>query len=152
MDKEIVRQHTDLIGEDTLDGELQKHAAAAGLDAQVTFHGFLPQPRVLEQLRQADLYVQSSLHEAAGVSVLEAAAAGVPIVGTRAGYIADWAPHKAVAIGDATPASLADAIVDSAGNPDRRRSMAEAARTTALAHDAAFSAARVDELYRSLAS
>ena len=36
--------HVDLIGEDTLSGELQKHAADSGVGAHVTFHGFLPQP------------------------------------------------------------------------------------------------------------
>ena len=150
----IVRETIDaelhLVGEDTLNGELQTHAAAIGLDAHVTFHGFLPQPKVLDLLRTADLYVQSSLHEAAGVSVLEAAAAGVPSVGTLAGYVADWSPLKATAVGDAIPESLADAIVTLHGDPDRRRSIAAAARTVALAQDAAFAALKFAELYRSL--
>ena len=141
----------DLIGEDTLHGELQQHTAAIGLDAGVTFHGFLPQHRVIELLGEADLYVQSSLHEAAGVSVLEAAAAGVPAIGTRAGYVADWAPDKATALDGATAESLAAAIVASHADPHRRRSIASAARTVAVTQDADFSAARFDELYRSLA-
>ena len=145
-----INAHLDLVGEDTLNGELQKQATMLGLDAHVTFHGFLPQKNVLELLRQADLYVQSSLHEAAGVSVLEAAAAGVATVGTRAGYVADWAPLKATSLGDAIPESLADAILTSHADPDRRRSIAAAARTVALAQDATFSAGRFDELYRSL--
>ena len=77
----------------------------------MTFHGFLPQSSVLDVLSRSDLYVQSSLHEAAGVSVLEAAAAGVPVLGTLAGYVADWSPIKAMALGDAIPESLADAIL-----------------------------------------
>jgi glycosyltransferase involved in cell wall biosynthesis len=96
----------DLIGEDTLGGELQKHTAAIGLEPYVTFHGFLRHECVLEILATSDLYVQSSLHEAAGVSVLEAAAAGVPTVGTLAGLVADWSPSKAVGVGAATAASL----------------------------------------------
>ena len=148
--REQINAHLDLIGEDTLNGELQKHAAAIGLDAHVTFHGFLPQRQVLDLLSTADLYVQSSMHEAAGVSVLEAAAAGVPTVGTRAGYVADWAPLKATAVGDAIPESLADAILMSHADPDRRRSIAAAARTVAIAQDATFSAGRFDELYRTL--
>ena len=148
--REKINAHLDLVGEDTLDGELQRHASALGLAANVTFHGFLRQRQVLDVLRTADLYVQSSLHEAAGVSVLEAAAAGVPTVGTLAGYVADWAPLKATAVGSAIPGSLADAILASAADDDRRRSIAAAARTVALAHDAGFSATRFDELYRSL--
>ena len=148
--RERVDAHLDLIGEDSLAGELQKHADRIGVGRHVTFHGFLPQPRVQEVMSRADLYVQSSLHEAAGVSVLEAAAAGVPAVGTLAGYVADWSPTKALALGDAIPESLADAIVTLHADPDRRRSMAALARTFSIAHDVAWSAAQFDKLYRSL--
>jgi len=150
----IVRQkvnaEVDLIGEDTLNGELQKHAAQTGVDAHVTFHGFLPQHRVLEILSRADLYVQTSLHEAAGVSVLEAAAAGVPALGTLAGYVADWSPTKAMSLGDAIPESLADAILTLHADADRRRSIAALARTISIAQDATWSAAQFDQLYRKL--
>jgi glycosyltransferase involved in cell wall biosynthesis len=148
--RERVNAYLDLVGEDTLGGELQNHAAHSGLGQRVTFHGFLPQPRVREVLGTADLYVQSSLHEAAGVSVLEAAASGVPAVGTLAGYVADWSPLKAMAIGDATRESLADAILTLHADPERRRSMAAEARTFAVAHDAAWSASQFDEMYRGL--
>jgi glycosyltransferase involved in cell wall biosynthesis len=109
--------HLDLVGEDTLGGELQNHVASIGLGPHVAFHGFLPQSRVREILSAADLYVQSSLHEAAGVSVLEAAASGVPVLGTLAGYVADWSPVKATGLRDAVPESLAGG--DS--HPTRRR-------------------------------
>ena len=148
--REKIDAHLDLVGEDTLGGQLQKHAAQIGLAAHITFHGFLPQDRVLAILREADLYVQSSLHEAAGVSVLEAAASGVATVGTLAGYVADWARTKAVAIGDAIPESLADTILTLHADPDRRRSIAAAARRFAIAHDATFAASRFDQLYRKL--
>jgi glycosyltransferase involved in cell wall biosynthesis len=148
--REKVDAKLDLVGEDTLNGLLQQHAASLGVDPHVTFHGFLPQDRVLDVLATADLYVQTSMHEAAGVSVLEAAAAGVPIVGTAVGYLPDWTPLKAMAVGDAIPESLADAILTLHADGDRRRSMAAAARTFAIAHDATWSAAQFDELYRSL--
>ena len=120
-----------------MNGAIQRHAASLGLADHVTFHGFQPQARVHELLSAADLYVQSSLHEAAGVSVLEAAAHGVPTVGTLAGYVADWSPTKAVSVGDAIAESLADAILAMHGDDDRRRSMAALARTFVVAHDAA---------------
>ena len=149
--RESVDAHLDLVGEDTLGGALQRHAAALGLADHVTFHGFQPQKRVHELLGNADLYVQSSLHEAAGVAVLEAAAHGVPAVGTLAGYVADWSPAKALAVGDAIPESLADAIVTLLRDGDRRRSLASLAHTFSIAHDATFSAMQFDQLYRSLA-
>ena len=148
--RESIDAHLDLVGEDTLGGELQNHAAQLGLTAHVTFHGFLPQPRVQQVLSQADLYVQSSMHEAAGVSVLEAAAAGVPTAGTLAGHVADWSPTRAVALGDAIPESFADAIITLHADPDRRRSMAALARTFSIAHDATWVAAQFERLYGSL--
>jgi glycosyltransferase involved in cell wall biosynthesis len=145
-----VNAHVDLIGEDTLSGELQKHAAGVGAGAEVTFHGFLPQPAVVEIVSRSDLYVQTSLHEAAGVSVLEAAAAGVPAVGTSAGYVADWSPTRAVALDDPTPESLADSIVSLLTDAERRLSIARLARSYSIAHDASWSAMQFDELYRQL--
>ncbi|HUQ87637.1 MAG TPA: glycosyltransferase family 4 protein [Vicinamibacterales bacterium] len=150
--RERIDARLDLVGEDTLNGELQSHAHKIGVGAHVTFHGVLPRSRVLEVLASADLYVQSSLHEPSGVSVLEAAAAGVPVLGTRAGYVADWSPMKAMALGDAIPESLADAILTLHADPDRRRSMAALARTFSLAQDATWSAAQFDSLYKSLKS
>ena len=128
MVREKIDAHLDLVGEDTLHGALQAHATKIGIDTRVTFHGFLPQERVLEILSHADLYVQSSLHEAAGVSVLEAAAAGVPVVGTPAGYVADWSPTKAAALDDATPEYFAEVILFMHADPDWRRWMAGHAR------------------------
>jgi glycosyltransferase involved in cell wall biosynthesis len=148
--RETVDAHLDLVGEDTLDGELQRHTAKIGIADHVTFHGFLPQPKVIGILENSDLYVQSSLHEAAGVSVLEAAASGVPAVGTLAGYIADWSPSKAMAVGDAIPESLADAILTMHGDGERRRSIAALARTFSIAHDASWSATQFDKMYRHL--
>ena len=148
--REQVDAHLDLVGEDTLGGQLQKYVEQIGLGEHVAFHGFLSQQRVFAVLAEADLYVQSSLHEAAGVSVLEAAASGVATVGTLAGYVADWARTKAVAVGDAIPESLADAIITLYADPDRRRSIAAAARTFAIAHDATFATSRFDQLYQSL--
>ena len=34
--------HLDIVGEDTLDGRIQRMAESLGLQAHVTFHGFLP--------------------------------------------------------------------------------------------------------------
>lgn len=139
--------HLDLVGEDTLEGELQRHCASIGMESQVTFHGFLSQPRVHELLAAADIYVQSSLHEAAGVSVLEAAAHGVAAVGTAVGYIADWSPDSAVAVTSATAQSLADGILMLASDRERRESIASRAQAFSLAHDAPSAAAAFERLY-----
>jgi len=142
--------HVDLVGEDTLGGALQRRAHAAGVAGRITFHGFLPQVALAPLRARAHLYVQTSRHEGAGVSVLEAAAAGLPVVGTRVGYVADWAPRAAEALDDPPAPALAGAIAALLADPERRRSLAEEARAFAVAHDAEWSALAIEELYQQL--
>ena len=119
--------HLDLVGEDTLIGRLQHTTRELGLSDAVTFHGFVPQDRLGALYAGAHLYVQSSLHEAAGISVLEAAAAGVPIVGTRAGFVADWDGDAAVAVPPGDADALAAAITSLLSEPQRRQKLAASA-------------------------
>jgi glycosyltransferase involved in cell wall biosynthesis len=140
----------DLVGEDTLGGELQRHATATGVADHVRFHGFAPQDRLAAIFADADLYVQSSLHEAAGVSVLEAAAAGLPVVGTRVGYVADWAADRALAIDTIDAPSLARAILALHADPARARAVAAKAQAWALAHHSSWVADRFAALYGEL--
>ena len=85
------------------------------------FHGFKTHVELAPFYAAADIYVQSSLHEAAGVSVLEAAAAGVPVIGTRAGYVADWAPDRATAIDSVNADAMAGAIAALHRDPSSRQ-------------------------------
>jgi glycosyltransferase involved in cell wall biosynthesis len=144
--------HLDLAGDDTLGGEAQRHAERLGIAHRVTFHGFVPNDHLAALRSRAHLYVQSSRHEAAGVAVLEAAAAGLPVVGTRVGYVADWSPTAATAVDTGNPRALADAIVALLRNPARRREQAEAAQRFALEHDADWTAAEMERLYEDLCS
>jgi len=51
-----------VVGEDTLRGEIQALAARLGLSAAVTFHGFLPQQRLRPLLEASDVMLISSRH------------------------------------------------------------------------------------------
>ena len=141
----------DLVGEDTLRGELQQHAAARGVGDRVRFHGFKAREELAPWYSSADIYVQSSLHEAAGVSVLEAAAAGVPVIGTRVGYVADWAPDRAIAIDRPDAVATAGAIDSLYRDPSRANVMVETAKAWVLERDASWVAAQFEALYRETA-
>jgi glycosyltransferase involved in cell wall biosynthesis len=140
----------DIVGEDTLGGRVQRRAEELGIHTRVVFHGFLPSDRLAERYRSADLFVLPSRHEAAGVVLLEAAASGVPVAGSRVGYLADWTPEQAVSVAPRDPAALAAAIDNLLADPGRRHEMAQKALQWARDHDADWSAARFDELYREL--
>jgi glycosyltransferase involved in cell wall biosynthesis len=142
--------HLDIVGEDTLDGEMQRLARELGVAANVTFHGFQPTERVSELLRRAHLNVVSSRHESANVTVLEAACTELATVGTAVGYVADWSPDRAVAVSTRNPAALAQAIHDLLNDPERRSRLARAARAWALKHDADWTAAAFESVYHRL--
>ena len=90
--------------------ELEKLVAQLGLEEEVSFPGFLPD--VAAFLANVDIFVLPSLYEGLGVAVLEAMAAGKPIVSSRVGGIPELIRHREsgllVAAGSAE--SLADAI------------------------------------------
>ena len=143
--------HLDLVGEDTLGGAIQRLATQLDLDGHVTFRGFQPSDALQPLYRAAHLCVVSSRHEAASVFALEAAASGVPVVGTAVGYLADWAPDQAVTVVPRDAKGLASAIARLIANPQRRHDLAAAARAWTLAHDADWTAGALDRLYHELA-
>lgn len=148
--KRSVSVKLDLVGEDTMGGKLQREATSHGLTGSVTFHGFQPHDALMRFYRSAHLYVQSSRHEGGGISVLEAAAARVPIVGTRVGYVSDFEPHAAVAVPPGDAHALGDAIVRTLRDPLGRRTISARARQFAEGHDANWSAQQLMALYESL--
>lgn len=144
--------HLDIVGEDTLNGAIHALCETLGLSRHVTFHGFQPSDRLDALYAAAHLNVVSSRHEAANVSMLEAACTGLATVGTATGYVADWAPQRAVAvpIGDAD--ALAAAIVGLLNDRPARERIAAAAREWALAHDANWTAQEFERLYAHVVS
>ena len=142
--------HVDIVGEDTLRGEMQAMAARLGLTRKTTFNGFLPQQKLRPLMEAAHVNIISSRHEAGPLAMLEAAVAGVPTVGTAVGHIADWAPDAAlsVPVGDAT--QLASAIERLLGDEVLRLKIASEASQRARAEDADYTADRFLRLYGEL--
>lgn len=144
--------HLDLVGEDTLTGATASLAERLGLATRVTFHGFQPTDALATMYQRAHLFVLSSRHEAANVSVLEAAASGLPAVGTFVGYLADWSPDRAIAVPPGDSTALADALARLLADAPARQKLAAAALEWTIAHDADWTARRFEELYGELSS
>jgi glycosyltransferase involved in cell wall biosynthesis len=137
----------DIIGEDTLDGAIQKMAAQLGIVDRVVFHGWQPTDRLATLYHRAHLNIVSSRHEASNVTMLEAASTGMATVGTLVGHVADWNPDRAVGVPVADPSALATAISALLDDPGRRQRIADAARRWTLAHDADWTARTFESLY-----
>jgi glycosyltransferase involved in cell wall biosynthesis len=74
-------------GEGVLRAALQEEARTLGLETEVRFVGFCTE--IPPYLSAADLFVHVPLWEGLGVAVIEALAAGLPVVASRVGGIPD---------------------------------------------------------------
>src|SRR3989344_4819635 len=92
-------------------------------------------------LRACDIFVRPSRSEGFGNSFIEAMAAGVPVIATQEGGIADFlfdakrnpkVPPTGWAVDKDSPEQIAAAVKDILGNPDQVRRVIENARALAL--------------------
>lgn len=77
--------HLLFIGGGQLQPALERQAQEHGLADRVRITGPLPWPQVIERLRTLYLYVQCSAVEGYGMTALEAAGQGLPVIATRTG-------------------------------------------------------------------
>jgi glycosyltransferase involved in cell wall biosynthesis len=119
-----------------------------GLVGRVHYLGFDPAPRAL--LPQADVFALASASEGLGTSVLDAMAAGVPVVATRAGGIPEIVEHERsgllVPVGD--PDAIAAAVDRLLDDPDLARHLAAAGRERVRGFDVETAVEATEEVYR----
>jgi glycosyltransferase involved in cell wall biosynthesis len=140
----------DIVGCDTMNGALQRSAAARRVGALTRWHGVLRRDALRALMEEATLLLVSSRHEAEPMVVLEAAIAGVPTVGTAVGHVADWAPAAAVAVPVGDAAALAAETAALLADEPRRLALAHAAQQRAIAIDADYTAATFERIYGEL--
>ena len=138
----------DCIGVDTLGGRVQALARDLGIAENVRFHGFLPLAEVVCFYRRAHLCLQSSLHENTPATVLEAAAAGVPTVGTAVGLVPEMAPDAAIAVPVRDPSAMAQAIASALDDSNRRESVARAAHDFVRKYNVDWTVSQFEALYQ----
>ena len=137
----------DIVGVDTLQGEMQRLARQLGLEHHVRFHGFKTQRELRPMMECADLLVMSSLHEAGPLVLLEAAAAGVPAVGTAVGHFVEWSPSAALAVPVKDWNALANAIRQVLADEGLRLRLAREAQRRAMLEDADYTVRAFQALY-----
>jgi glycosyltransferase involved in cell wall biosynthesis len=118
---EIPQAELHIAGDGSLRGRLESFTQELKLADRVTFLGALP--HTAEFLSQLDIFVLSSLSEGLPLALLEAMAAGLPVVSTRAGGVEEAAVDGKnaylVAPGDSD--ALAQAMIRMAREPDLAR-------------------------------
>jgi alpha-1,6-mannosyltransferase len=116
-----------LIGE----GPLKSEIAALG-DGRILLPGYMKDRTELARwLASADIYVSGMADETFGVSIVEAQASGLPVVGVAAGAMIDRVSDSVGRLGPVGDASAMAANILAVWNGDRA-AMAQRARACAL--------------------
>jgi glycosyltransferase involved in cell wall biosynthesis len=125
-----------IVGEDW-GGRALVHALARqlGVEDRVVLTGALPRAEVVREFANADLFVLPSLFDCTPIVLVEAMAAGLPIVTTRVGGIPEVVVEGETALLCAPndPAGLASAIATLAADPALRRRFGTKGRERVLA-------------------
>lgn len=105
---------------------------------RVRFLGTLPSARLPDIYAACDLYVWPAIAEAYGMALLEAQAAGLPVVAGAAGGVPDIVDDgvSGILVEPRRPDLLAGAVAALLGDPGRRRLLGRQAQVRAVAtHD-----------------
>lgn len=116
-------------------GELSARVRDLGLQEHVTLLGAIDAGAVHRKLLESHIFVLASWHEPLGVAYMEAMSCGVPTIGTNAGGVPELIENgrDGVLVAPKSPAALAEAIAQLAGDPARLAALSDAGRARIVA-------------------
>ncbi len=142
-----------IVGEGPERSSIERLARELGISERVTLTGFLGDPRPV--YAAADVVALSSLSEGSPNALLEAMAAGVPVVATDVGGIPEIVTNEetALLVASRSPEALAGAILRVFADPEASRARADRARTlVASRHSPAERVRKLAAIYREVAT
>lgn len=116
---------------------LKKLAADLGVTDRVRFVGQVGHAEMPKYLKACDIFIRPSRSEGMGNSFVEAMAAGLPVIATQEGGIADFLfdekrnPDKPVtgwAVDKDSPAQISEAVSDIMNKPEKVRAVVRTAK------------------------
>ena len=140
-----------LVGSGELEHAVREQVAGLGLENRVRFLGI--RADVADILRASDVFVLSSRWEGNPMSVMEAMAAGLPVVSTAVGGVPELVREgeTGLLVPSEDAEALAQAIQALVDDPARRQAMGAAARQHAVAHfDIRHTVRGYEQLYEAL--
>jgi glycosyltransferase involved in cell wall biosynthesis len=124
-----------LIGDGPLRSELEEYVQSNDLSESVIFHGAIDHPEVI--LKESTIYLHTAKIEPFGLVLLEAMAAGLPVVCTDGGGNKDLIEEgeNGFLVEEFDPELLADKVEYLLNNPDDRLKMGKTAQDFGRAYD-----------------
>jgi glycosyltransferase involved in cell wall biosynthesis len=116
---------------------LKKLTAKFGIEKRVTFVGNIGHAELPKYLKASDIFIRPSRSEGMGNSFVEAMAAGLPVIATQEGGIADFLfdekrnpdkPMTGFAVDKDSPADIARAIKEIIAHPEKVRAVVATAK------------------------
>jgi phosphatidylinositol alpha-1,6-mannosyltransferase len=116
---------------------LKKLAERLKVTGRVTFLGYIDHSELPKYLKAADIFIRPSRSEGMGNSFVEAMAAGLPVIATQEGGIADFLfdekrnpgkPITGFAVDVHSPAQIAAAVQDIMEHPEKVRAVIRTAK------------------------
>jgi glycosyltransferase involved in cell wall biosynthesis len=149
--KEVSNAHLLLVGGGPELGSYRELASELGIDERVHFTGWVPYEEIPGYLLLADFFVTASVTEVHPLTVLEAVATGIPVLGIHSPGIADIVEHERNGILTAADAAIfalnmAHLFQDNA----LRAQLAEGANATGQRYSIVNTTQRYIELYQKL--
>jgi glycosyltransferase involved in cell wall biosynthesis len=140
----------DIVGDGPARESLERLVARLGIEDRVRFRGFVARDELVQRYHEYDAFITASTIETQGIVLLEAMAAGLPVVGVRALAIPEIVRtgRSGIVVAPGDIQSLARAIERLESDDSLRERMGSAARSDVQRHEIGLVVSELEELYR----
>ena len=143
------RLHLRIVGDGPELDKLEAYADKLGLAGRVQFAGAVPYERVPRELLRADCFVFASTTETQGLVVLEAMAAGLPLVLIESPALLEVArPDQDCLVASEDEQTFAQAILALAADHERARALGRSGRAEAEKYNVPVMTQRLLDIYQ----
>ena len=139
-----------MLGKGEEEENLKGLAKELGIDDKIDYVGYVN--NVEDYLKKADVFLLSSHYEAQPLCVLEAMAAGLPIISTDVGGVSDVVTDNGFLVSSGDVQSMAQAMEQLYLDKSLREEMAENSAANAKPFDVSNTTCGYSKLYRDLAT
>ncbi|MFH1423476.1 MAG: glycosyltransferase [Candidatus Nealsonbacteria bacterium] len=139
-----------IIGNGSERKNLESLVEKLSLRDKVKFLGEIPNEKVPEYLAAADCFVLPSLKEGFGIVILEAQAAGIPVIGTKVGGILDLIEdgQTGLLVAPENASQIREAIIKIKSEPELSETLVKNAKNNLIKYDWQNIADRVCQVYQ----